>query len=127
MEFIRKFTKPLIPFISICFLSLSFQNTAMSEMISTETIVKDAQAKQQRSKLRTFYNRTEVRAALHKKGLTVSEAKARIASLSDTEVQLIVNKIDTLPAGAGGETFLLLLLLIIVLEATGVTNIFTFI
>jgi hypothetical protein len=65
-------------------------------------------------------------------GIDPQEAQARIDSLSDAEVNDIVNKLDQLPAGGGVlETILIIAFLVfaifIVTDIAGYTDIFPFI
>jgi hypothetical protein len=59
-------------------------------------------------------------------GVAQADAQQRVASLSDSELQLLDQKIAELPAGAGGalEVLGVLLLVFLVLELVGVTDIF---
>ena len=85
----------------------------------------EATLKQERKRIKEFYNRAKVKAAMKKYGIDVKEAQARIDSLTDKEVRAIAKEIDTMPAGAGAlETVLVVLLILIILELMGVTNIF---
>ena len=97
-------------------------------MVGTQSLVEDANHQATRERLRSFYDRKDVQTALQKQGISVSEAKARIASLTDREVQLLGKRLDQMPAGAGGlEVALVIFLVLIILELTGVINIFSFI
>ena len=127
MEFFRRTSKPLTPLFAMIFLYFSIQVPVMAEMVSTQSMVKNAQAKQQREKILKFYDRTEVKSALEKHGISTEEAKKRVASLTDKEVQLLASKIDKMPAGAGAESILVIFLILIILELIGITNIFSFI
>ena len=128
MEFVRKFARPLAPFISMSILFLSFYSTGVqSKVVTTETIVDEATVKQDRKRIRQYYNRTKVKSALKKYGVNVKEAQARIDSLTDAEVRMIANKIDKMPAGAGAEAILVVFLVLIILELLHITNIFSFI
>lgn len=127
METIRRLATPLAPIMTMLFLYITVQTPAMAEMISTQSMVNKAQAQQQRQKILKFYERKDVKAALQKQGLSATEAQARVAKLSNAEVQVIANKIDKLPAGAGVESILVIFLILIILELMGVTNIFSFV
>ncbi len=127
MEIVRKLARPIVPFITMCFLYITVQAPALAEMISTQSTVKKAQVQQQRVKILKFYERNTVKSALQKHGLSAQEAKDRVAKLSDTQIQVLASKIDKIPAGAGTESILIVFLILIILELMGVTNIFSFI
>lgn len=127
MEFVRQLARPIVPFLALCFLYITVQTPAMAEMVSTQTTVKKAQTQQLRTKILKFYERGAVKSSLQKHGISIQEAKARVAKLSDAQVQLLANKIDKIPAGAGAEGILAVFLILIILELMGVTNMFSFI
>ncbi len=128
MDFVRKLIKPLTPIITLAFLGLSLTiPTVQAEMVSTQTMIEKENVKQKRQEILKLYDRKDVQKIMKAKGITAPEAQSRINSMTDREVLTLASRIDNLPAGAGGDVLLLLILLIIILEATGVTNIFTFI
>ncbi len=78
-----------------------------------------------------FLNKADVRAALERRGVTADEAKARVAALSDSEVEGLAQKIDSAPAGAGGfEAVLwvafLVFLILLITDILGYTKVFPF-
>ncbi len=129
MQFMRKTFKPVTHLIIVSFVFLnSFSPAVHAEMVGTQSLIEDANHQANRERLRSFYDRKDVQTALQRHGISASEAKARIASLTDREVQVLGKRIDQMPAGAGGlEVALILFLVLIVLELTGVINIFSFI
>jgi len=127
MEFVRKLARPIVPFITMFFLTITVQAPALAEMISTQSTVKKVQIQQQRTKILEFYERRAVKSALQKHGLSAQEAKARVAKLSDAQIQMLATKIDKMPAGAGADGIVAVFLILIILELMGITNIFSFI
>jgi len=80
----------------------------------------------------TFYMLIEdIQAALVSQGIDPQEAQARIDSLSDAEVNDIVDKLDQLPAGGVLGTILIIAFLVfaifVVTDIAGYTDIFPFI
>ena len=76
--------------------------------------------------------REDVQAALIAHGIDPMEAKRRIGAMSDDEVIRIADQIDKLPAGGGAIEFLIVItlvsfLVLVILDLTGVTDIFPFI
>ncbi len=68
-------------------------------MVKTETVLAGEKTLIARQKVRAFFDRKDVQAALTAQGVTPLEAKARVDSLSDVEIKQIAAKIDQLPAG----------------------------
>lgn len=85
-----------------------------------------------RAKVSAFMARADVKQQLAALGVEPAEAEARIAALSDDEIQAVAGKIDQLPAG--GSIFVtaaivagVLLFVLIITDLAGITNVFTFI
>ena len=85
-----------------------------------------------RAKVAAFMARADVEQQLAALGVEPAEAAARIAALSDDEIEAVAGKIDQLPAG--GSIFVsaaivagVLLFILIITDLAGITNVFTFI
>jgi hypothetical protein len=101
-------------------------------MVGTEAVLGNEEMQSAREKIRLFLDRRDVQDVLTSRGIDPMEAKARVNSLSDAEVQAIADKIDRMPAGGGflGSIVIIAVvffLVLIVLDLIGVTDIFTFI
>lgn len=73
-----------------------------------------------------------VRLELERLGVTRAEAELRVAALDDAELAALAGKLDEQPAGQGAfETALIaagaVFILLVILDATGVTDIFPWI
>jgi len=106
--------------------------SVFAAMVGTEAVLGHAEMQSAREKVRVFLDRRDVQDVLTSQGIDPAEARARVDSLSDAEVQAIVDRIDGLPAGGDLLGPLLLIavvffVVLIVLDLTGVTDIFTFI
>lgn len=118
---------------AVLMLIVSFPCQSVSAaMINTETFMNSARGQEARDQLIKLLAREEVQAALKTHGIDSMEAKSRIDALSDDEVIHIADQIDQLPAGAGAIEFLIVVLLLlfltlIILDLTGVTDVFPFI
>ena len=103
---------------------------AHAELVATDRI--EAQAKPSaRVYLGSLLDRVDVRAALESHGVSAEDAKARVAALSDDEVEQLAAKIDSLPAGGNGfETVLwiafLVFLILLITDILGFTKVFPF-
>ena len=85
---------------------------AQAGMVRTEsTVAAD------RDRIATLLDRSDVRAQLEARGVSSSDAKARVAALTDEEVTQLAGRIDSLPAGSGGEVVILYLILAVMAAA----------
>ncbi|MBK6757059.1 MAG: PA2779 family protein [Moraxellaceae bacterium] len=115
--------------ISMASLSLPIQ--AFAAVIPTDAVIAQATAmdlSHQRTELTTFLTRTDVQKQLVSLGVDQNQAAARIAALSDAEVQQLYGKMQTLPAGGdilGTLVFIFVLLLIT--DLLGLTNVYPFV
>ena len=133
MHVIRKMLKPT----SICMALLMLMifapvHSVLAAMVGTETVIDSARGQEARDLIHKVLAREDVQAALGEHGIDAREAKARIDSLTDEEVIRIADQIEQLPDGAGAAGFLIVALLVlvivlIILDVTGVADIFTFI
>jgi len=117
--------------IFLSFMSMPVQSV-FAAMVGTEAVLGNEEMQSAREKVRLFLDRRDVQDVLTSQGIDPMEAKARVNSLSDAEVQAIADRIDQLPAGGGVLGSLLIIavvffLVLIVLDLIGVTDIFTFI
>ena len=133
MEIIRKMSKPTAIFLTFYMLMLACPyQSAWAAMIGTESIINVDRSQSPRDYLNNLLAREDIQAALVSQGIDPQEAQARIDSLSDAEVNDIVNKLDQLPAAGGVlETILLIAFLVFAIfiftDIAGYTDIFPFI
>ena len=133
MKMVRKTLKPTsICLAVIMFLMVAPVHSVLAAMIGTETVMDSACGQEARDLIHKVLAREDVQAALSEQGIDPQEAKARIDSLTDDEVIRIADQIDQLPEGAGAAGFLIVVLLVtilvlVLLDVTGVADIFTFI
>jgi hypothetical protein len=126
----RKLVAALV-IVALGALSISWA-PAHAAMISTAEILKQTQQDHERERLRTVFDRSEVRRQLEAWGVKGEEAKAWVDSLTDEEIAEITARIDQMPAGAGalgtlvGVAFLVFLVLLIT-DILGYTDVFPFI
>lgn len=87
--------------LSFALVEVSFAlNASAAGMISTSAAVSEAARTQNLAKVQSFLDRTEVQSELVKRGVAPAEAKLRVASLSDFELQQVAGNVDNAPAGA---------------------------
>ncbi len=95
-----------------------------AEMIGTAQMLAPA-ADAQRERVDAFMAREDVQRQFEALGVNPADAATRVASLTESELQALSSRIDSLPAGAGAlELVLVVLLILIILELVGVIDIF---
>ncbi|MCK4794112.1 MAG: PA2779 family protein [Desulfobacteraceae bacterium] len=121
--------------LTMIFMTMPLQ-TVCAAMVGTETVLTTTQTQNARENLIRFLEREDVEAAMTAQGINPLEAKARVGSLSDTEVMRIADKIadkmDQLPAGGDGLGLLVVAALIVFLvllftDIAGYTDVFPFV
>ena len=103
---------------------VGLQCVAHAELIGTRTLIEQNERQQNLARVDRVLTQDAVREQLVAMGVDPGEVGSRVAALSDEELQLLNNELDTLPAGGVlalvGAVFVVLL----ILELVGVTNIF---
>ena len=96
--------------------------SANAAMIGTESAIDQTVVAQNREKVEAFMTRDDVRKQLQKMGLSADDAKSRVSSMTDQEVNKIAGKIDEMPAGGStlGTILIVGLVIFIVLLITDV-------
>jgi hypothetical protein len=100
---------------------------AAAAMVGTQAALSPSQRAADIASARAFLDRQDVRRDLVKFGVTPAEAKARVASLTDSELQQMQRTIGSAPAAGDGVLVLLgaVFLVLIVLDLIGVIHIFS--
>jgi hypothetical protein len=103
--------------------------TARAGLVTTDQLVEQRAAVSDRERLAAILLREDVRQQMEALGVNRDEAIARLASLSDQEIQQISGRIDELPAG---QNFLVGVLIVagavliglVITDLLGVTDVF---
>jgi len=117
--------------VSMCSLALPVP-VAQPELVATDRIEGAGQAwRPARERLGSLLDRTDVRAALERHGVSADDARARVNALSDDEVERLAARFDSLPAaGNGFESVLwigfLVFVILLVTDILGFTKVFSF-
>jgi len=129
MQSMRRILKPVSVVVSAGLLALSIQvPVAQAALVRTEVITAAAKAQQNRDNLKAMLSRQEVRDALLARGVDPADAQARIASLTDDEVQQLAANVGEMPAGGSAVGVVaIVFLVLILLDVMCVTDIFSFI
>jgi hypothetical protein len=99
----------LCRFLVVCMIALPFQ--AQAGLIGTDQVVTADQALAARGAVTSVISRADVASQLQALGLSPSEAKDRVAALTDSEVTRLAGQLDSLPAGADAGGVLVLILI----------------
>jgi hypothetical protein len=130
---IRYIAKPLSLILIFSFILLDFTAiNAKAGLIGTETVINNLQKEKSRSRISFFLNRQEVLEAFSKQGIDPLEAKKRVASLTDQEVEKICKVLDQLPAGGDGVgtvvgAAVLIFFVLLITDLLGLTHVFPFV
>jgi hypothetical protein len=106
--------------------------TLCAAMVGTETMLTTVQTRYARENPIRFLERENLKAAMTVQGISSLEARARVDSLSDTQVMQIADKMDQLPAGGNGlgilvGAALIVFLVLLFTDIAGYTNVFPFV
>jgi hypothetical protein len=118
----------IVTFSTFCIISAP----ARARMINTDEIFKQSQYDLSRKSINTFLDRSEVQNYLVAWGVSPEEAKARIDSLTDEEIENIASRLNRLPAGGGGlgtivGAALLIFIILLITDILGYTDVFSFV
>jgi hypothetical protein len=119
MHFPKALVTTLAFVLSFAIVEVSSTQCAQAAMIATSQAVADLGRSQNLETVHEFLHREQVQRELTKRGVSPGEAEARVASLSDFELQKMAGNIKTAPAGADviviSLTTLLLIIIIVLL------------
>ena len=104
----------------------------LAAMVPTEATIYQFKAQDARDHLKTLISKNDIKNALISQGIDPDEAKARVDSLSDSEVIEVADKIEQLPAGGGvfGAVIgaaLIVFLVLLLTDILGYTDVFPFV
>lgn len=132
MKLLRQKSKPVSVFMTILILLLTVPyQSVFAAMIGTETVIEMSRGQEARDYLNRMMIREDVQMVFTSYGINPLEAKARLDTLSDTEIMRLYDQIEQLPAGGGslGTAFIAIGVIFIVLFITdllGYTDVFSF-
>lgn len=122
---VRSKGRPVFIFMLMVAMSIALPYpSALAALVPTDSVADPVAAADARGRLVQFLARDDVRTALLAQGLDPAEAQARVASLTDAEVQQIAGQLDKLPAGGDGiwvvvAVLVIVLLVILILKVAG--------
>lgn len=100
---------------------------AQAQMISTDSAIARSAADMNRDSLMAELRKTEVREEIIRLGVSPDEAEARLAALSEAEVNALLANIDERRAGAGiAETIGTIFIILLITDLLCLTRLFNF-
>ncbi len=128
MSLLRKYQRFICTMLTVAMLGLGVNTTVTAAMVTTEDLVTAKELNLKRDHIRDWLVRDEVRDQLITRGVDPSQARDRVASMTDSEVVSVAGKIDELPAGGGGlELVLIIFLVLVITDILGITDVFAFV
>ena len=105
---------------------------AVAALIPTEVASDSEEVALARENIRNFMARQDSQNLLIAKGITPEEAAARIDSLTDAEVLMVSQHIESMPAGGNAVgvivgAILLVFIILLITDLFGLTNVFPFV
>ena len=131
MTIYRRLSKPIALALAAALFVTSLPiGAARAGLVTTDQLVEQRTAASDRERLAAILLRDDVRQQIEALGVDRNEAIARLASLSDQEIQQIAGRIDELPAGQNLLVGVLIvagavLLGLVITDLLGLTNVFT--
>jgi hypothetical protein len=126
MVFVKRFFSA---FLAAAILFTGSIQTVQAAMISAEQVAESAitsSGEQNRARLINALSREDVQTALVVRGIDVTEAQARVASLTDEEASMMASHIDEAPAGGIIGAIVLIFLVLLLTDILGFTKIYPF-
>ena len=122
----RQSVKTIAIILAANLVTLGLVQSAGAGVISTEAAIEMQEREARIERISSVLARDSVQSRMIRLGVNPDLAAARVASLSDSELQQLEARMDELPAGADGALTVLgiVLLVLLVLELVGVTDIF---
>ena len=115
MHTFQKMAKPIsVSAIFLLLLVSTLNQPAAAAMVGTEKLLISDRNQETRSYLQQMMSRKQIQEALVAHGIDLHEAKIRIDSLTDSEIEQILGKINDLPAGGIDAAFILIIVGVIV-------------
>ena len=127
----KRTTRWITSLVAACLSFAGFMHSAQATLVTTEQVaasegVRSATA--QRDFVNATLARADVSAGLAERGVSVDQARARVAALTDDEVAVVAQTIETAPAGASDVLGILLTIFVVLLvtDILGLTKVFPF-
>lgn len=106
----------VFPLVAALLVSGLTSQLAVADIIATETVLAEQAGSVDRDQLQSLLDREDVQAKLIEYGVSVDEAKERVAALTQSELQQLSEHMDDEPAGGSVTLILLIIVLILLLR-----------
>jgi hypothetical protein len=111
----------------IVFMLVNFQSAALAGLVDTPLLLQK-QSVDYRPQIVEYLQREDVKQQLIDMGVDPQSAKQRVARLTTEEAELLHNRIQDMPAGAGPlEILVFVFLVLLITDILGFTDIFPFV
>lgn len=114
----------LVPLLSVALLSGGYTGAVQAAVIGTQQAMSAEARVATEANVRESLARDEVRQAMLRLGADPAEVEGRIASLSDAELMRVQGELDRMPAGGVLAVIGVVFVVLLILELTGVIDIF---
>jgi hypothetical protein len=122
---IERFRRACVAIISLSLLSLSVQAPAVAGVVGTHEAIAAGRTEAARATVDAVIARDDVRAKFAELGVDAAAVEGRLAALSDDEIQTLADRIGEAPAGGDALAVVgLVFIVLLILELTGVIDIF---
>lgn len=132
MTIFRRIQKILtMPLVIIFMMSTLPMAAVNAKMVGTDQVISQSTVSADREKVIQFVERSDVQQQMQSLGVDPDEAKQRVATLSDSEIQKLAGKIDEMPAGEGAVgavvgAIVLIFVLLLFTDILCLTNVYDF-
>lgn len=107
-------------------MSMSVPQVSQAAVIDTQSAIEFDDRADQIANINSMLAREEVRNALIDLGVSPDDATARVEKMTDSELQLLEQQLDQLPAGGGIVGVIgIVAIVLVILELLDVTDLFT--
>ena len=121
----QRFVKTVAMLLAVTLGLTGVMHSASAAVVGTRTVMMQAERTATVARVQAAMDRESVQGQLVALGVDVAAAKARVASLSDAELQQLDGRLAELPAGAGLlEVVGIVFVVLLILELVGVIDIF---
>ena len=122
---LKAFRNTLVAFVCLSLSGLFVPMSAAAGVIGTDEYLATKQRQVHIERINQVLMRDSVHAKLTSLGVNPTQAKQRVAALTDTDLMKLDQELQNLPAGGGAlELVLVVFLILLILDLTGLTDIF---
>ena len=122
---IERFRRACVAVVSLSLVSLGMQAPALAGVVGTAEAIAALQQQDPLDTVHAALAREEVRSELAALGVDAAQIEGRLAALSDAELAALAQQLDEAPAGGDALAVIgIVFLVLLILEVTGVIDIF---